>query len=297
MIQTQSKYKQKNTLFVSLTSPGKERDSETGFSYFGARYYDSDILTSWLSVDPMADKYPSLSPYNYCAWNPIRLVDPDGRKMNEPPFDLKYCIQKGDNLWNLENEWNIPHGTLQRINPSIDPQKLQIGQEINVAKMTGGIMIVGNDVQIPEGQELKIPDEEGFTNMVSMNSGDDFLFFRMAFEALSPYMGSFLLGKGLKSTRTISNVDKILNRAKNGTGMYGLGKATYAEAMEAGKKWVGKGFRTSQREGSSILISADGKRQFRIPKYKEKLNKYQANFESRNSNSGQWSNNGHLNIE
>ena len=36
---------------------GKERDSETGFSYFGARYYDSDILTGWLSVDPMADSF------------------------------------------------------------------------------------------------------------------------------------------------------------------------------------------------------------------------------------------------
>ena len=35
------------------TFTGKERDSETGFSYFGARYYDSDILTGWLSVDPM----------------------------------------------------------------------------------------------------------------------------------------------------------------------------------------------------------------------------------------------------
>ena len=58
---------------------GKERDSETGFSYFGARFYDSDILTGWLSVDPLADKYPSLSPYAYCAWNPVKLVDPDGR--------------------------------------------------------------------------------------------------------------------------------------------------------------------------------------------------------------------------
>ena len=57
---------------------GKERDSETGFSYFGARYYDSDILTGWLSVDPLADKYPSLSPYAYCALNPIRVVDPNG---------------------------------------------------------------------------------------------------------------------------------------------------------------------------------------------------------------------------
>ena len=26
----------------------------------------------------MADKYPSLSPYNYCAWNPMKLVDPNG---------------------------------------------------------------------------------------------------------------------------------------------------------------------------------------------------------------------------
>ena len=62
----------------ALLHTGKERDSETGFSYFGARYYDSDILTGWLSVDPMADKYPSLSPYAYSNWNPIKLIDPDG---------------------------------------------------------------------------------------------------------------------------------------------------------------------------------------------------------------------------
>ena len=58
-------------------SSGKEKDSETGYYYFGARYYNSD-LSLWLSVDPMSDKYPSLSPYNYCAWNPLKLVDPNG---------------------------------------------------------------------------------------------------------------------------------------------------------------------------------------------------------------------------
>ena len=78
MVQIRPKYKQKNTLFVSLTSTGKERDSETGFSYFGARYYDSDLMTGWLSVDPMADKYPGLSPYGYCGWNPIGLIDTNG---------------------------------------------------------------------------------------------------------------------------------------------------------------------------------------------------------------------------
>ena len=68
------KYKQ----FHSFTFTGKERDEETGYSYFGARYYDSDLSGLFLSVDPMADKYPSLSPYAYCAWNPIRLIDPTG---------------------------------------------------------------------------------------------------------------------------------------------------------------------------------------------------------------------------
>ena len=66
-----------NTPVFNPDSSGKEKDSETGYHYFGARYYNSD-LSLWLSVDPMSDKYPSISPYNYCAWNPVKLVDPDG---------------------------------------------------------------------------------------------------------------------------------------------------------------------------------------------------------------------------
>ena len=58
---------------------GKEKDYESALLYFGARHYDSELLTAWLSVDPMADKYPSISPYAYCAWNPVKLVDPEGR--------------------------------------------------------------------------------------------------------------------------------------------------------------------------------------------------------------------------
>ncbi len=59
------------------TFSAKEKDTETGYSYFGVRYYSSD-LSVWLSVDPMSDKYPPLSPYVYCANNPINIVDPDG---------------------------------------------------------------------------------------------------------------------------------------------------------------------------------------------------------------------------
>ena len=71
---------------------GKERDAETGYDYFGARYYASgglaitraptqnNIGPFWLSVDPLTDKYPDISPYAYCAWNPMKYVDPDGRE-------------------------------------------------------------------------------------------------------------------------------------------------------------------------------------------------------------------------
>lgn len=38
-------------------------------------------LYRWLSVDPLAADYPSLSPYVFVANNPINAIDPDGRKI------------------------------------------------------------------------------------------------------------------------------------------------------------------------------------------------------------------------
>ena len=67
--------------FGHFTFNGNGTDYETGYSYFGARYLDHELMTMWLSVDPMADKYPGISPYAYCAWNPVKLVDPDGNEI------------------------------------------------------------------------------------------------------------------------------------------------------------------------------------------------------------------------
>ena len=84
--------------FGHCTFTGKERDEETGYGYFGARYMDHELMTMWLSVDPLADKYPSISPYAYCAWNPIKLVDPDGQEIN-PVYnyngDFLGCTKEG----------------------------------------------------------------------------------------------------------------------------------------------------------------------------------------------------------
>ena len=74
---------QRTGSFSSMyTFSAKEKDTETGYSYFGSRYYSSD-LSIWLSVDPMSGKYPSLSPYTYCADNPVKLVDPNGEEIGD----------------------------------------------------------------------------------------------------------------------------------------------------------------------------------------------------------------------
>lgn len=61
---------------------------------FGARLYDP-ATASWLSQDPMAEKYPFLSPYSYCAGDPVNLVDPDGRNWYYSTEDESYTYYAG----------------------------------------------------------------------------------------------------------------------------------------------------------------------------------------------------------
>ena len=63
---------------------------------FGVNLYDSGArfqanTGAFLSADPMAEKYYGISPYAYCAGNPVNLVDPEGMNYYIFDEDGKYC--------------------------------------------------------------------------------------------------------------------------------------------------------------------------------------------------------------
>ena len=112
------------------TFSGKERDEETGFSYFGARYYNSSY-SIWLSVDPMSDKYPSISPYAYCGNNPIKLVDPSGEEVADD------IIIHGKNNSSITIktdlvDWNINANVDFGGNYELESDRVAIGYEYGI---------------------------------------------------------------------------------------------------------------------------------------------------------------------
>ncbi len=72
---------------------GKERDEETGFLYFGARYY-SPWLDRWTNCDP-AGKTDGLNLYSYVLCNPLTFRDPSGLlSIEEGVYAAREWVQK-----------------------------------------------------------------------------------------------------------------------------------------------------------------------------------------------------------
>ena len=90
------------------TFSAKEKDKNTGYHYFGARYYDSEI-SIFISCDPLGALRPWVSSYNYVQWNPLNRVDPTGMLDN-------YDEYKFDSKGNYDGKVEKPgqhHGTLE----------------------------------------------------------------------------------------------------------------------------------------------------------------------------------------
>jgi len=73
-----------NRDFQQYKYNGKEFDGTFGLNTYdyGARQHDP-ILARWDRIDPLCEKYYGVSPYAYCANNPVKFIDPDGCEMGD----------------------------------------------------------------------------------------------------------------------------------------------------------------------------------------------------------------------
>ncbi len=77
---------------------GKELERIAGLDLYdyGARWMDSKIGARFTTMDPMCEKYYHISPYAYCAGDPVNLMDLDGRHI--------YTINENGEIKKISND-------------------------------------------------------------------------------------------------------------------------------------------------------------------------------------------------
>ncbi|MGM0635085.1 MAG: RHS repeat domain-containing protein [Bacteroidota bacterium] len=193
---------------------GKELDEETGFYYFGARYYQPK-WSIWLSVDPLAEKYSSWSSYNYTMNNPINLIDPDGKRVcppgvdcDNPLIELYYSIKE-----TLEHSKRRRKKDKERMKSDIKKAKNKVGEGLsNLSSMLskleinlpGGLMLSkdkgaaqGDSELIREGGRISGDEENGEWVDISILLNGPFV------------PGKGVIMKGNKYNRMANKIDDV----------------------------------------------------------------------------------------
>jgi len=133
---------------------GKELDTETGYYYYGARYYDPKN-SIWISVDPLMEKYPNVNPYVYCLQNPVKWIDPTGMSV-EPPND--YVFDENGKYVRTDYN-NLPHRVL------IENKKTGENKYFYLADQADGEEIennfINNVVFVPESKIMRMLNNQG----------------------------------------------------------------------------------------------------------------------------------------
>lgn len=152
---------------------------------------------------------------------------PDPTPAPAPAGTHDYAIQKGDTFWGLEvtNGWT--HGTIQNLNPGVDPTKLQIGQTVKVP----GQAATGNPISLsPTTGQYKIKSGDTFWGLEAQNGWQ-----HGTLQGLNPGVNARALAVG--ETINIPGSGKA-SPAVSGTASHTIVSGDTFWALEAANGWA-----------------------------------------------------------
>jgi RHS repeat-associated protein len=167
----------RNSNYSPYKFNGKELDAETGYYYYGARYYNPRV-SLWLNVDPLADYNPfynsehyidgqhnggvynsgNLNPYIFTYQNPIKFVDPNGKQNVATQKSL------GDKIWDFLESMVDPEGDAIQYRRVSNGQKPLDGKDLSYAKQSRSLsgMKGINDLVLPDAIGVNIAGSIGY---------------------------------------------------------------------------------------------------------------------------------------
>lgn len=197
---------------------GKELTIMNGLNLYDyhARQYDPAV-GRFLTIDPLAEKYPWVSPYAYCLNNPVKFVDPDGKQvffgMNmpfSPLLGISDPIMISNKPIVTETMVRMGRATTEVLGKTeshhLIPRSLK-GNEVVRSAREGGFKLEGKENKIPvekfnkitgEGQHGKHPN---YTNQIKEQIKD--------FKKENP---NFTSEQAAKAVREIKNDAKNIIR-------------------------------------------------------------------------------------
>ena len=157
---------------------GKELDRENGLDLYDshARMYDP-IIGRTTTIDPLAEKYTHLSPYLWCAANPLKYVDKNGMELHFSGTDSKDAISELKKKTNLRLKLSSDGAVTYKGKPKndIDKKLIEIisntAVDVNVnfttdSKVTGGSF----DGNIKDGDIVRTQQRAHLARLRQMDS-------------------------------------------------------------------------------------------------------------------------------
>lgn len=205
--------------------------------------YLSELSTRWLSPDPLAAKYPQVSPYVFCMNNPILFIDPDGREVfisgtlsNDALQQLQARVgnkitlsmdDKGKVTYTTNTD-NKLRGDAKRMAGMIDNNSISVNIKTTEKNetSTGNLMIggsfMGNTVtKDADGNTKVVANQEVNPNVLGSADAHTNTPGKMIMhEATEAYAGAQIsqkegVGVGPATQADVANPTSVYNRAHN----------------------------------------------------------------------------------